>query len=1614
LIQFRWNEGEWKRDLPGAWRERLYLIKKMLEHLGVQANINDWQLRARFDKETGARSIGDILKVAGTILRTHASFRYLDLPLGLTGLKDKALNDYLDALSQFLNRMGKVEFYKAALGISMTESVEVLERHEEELRAVLNTLLIDLGLEIIPEAESRPFGQVAINRYFNKKIEDGLHNKTLFINSEGRVEKDPTLKAIRQVPQMASRFSDEEELKNLFRMGALIRTLAQDLKFTSIGTINGYLVQRAHLEILGRVLTLLILRNHQGEILTGLAASGPELYSRVSKNKTVSNMIRSPEFLLKLLRRNGFPVSETSHKLSAEEEEKAFEDFQRIKANPLPVQGKLLPGYATPGVGISTGLAVGKVRLDKKDLNPEELGNHIWIVPFALPDHASKIRKSTATVMTGGARLTHAGMLIREARRPGIIVDGRWVYEEGKPVEVRIPYETFDRVSEEVGEFHITRRQNIERRVAVLQDEDIVLVNGDGEIYSFPPHLQEKARQILAWTNKIKTGKEVFSIYLLAHLLTVTDSQDLTQLAVFDLFLNSTELSPYEKKEFLRIFTLNLPADRRLTIRKYLNDYLAAKRRTVTNTLHDIKVRIPEVRQPIELEFLLSRAMNTVEDFQNIQMMIGQSARVYRSSLSEIVDLAKKRVDELKQEIAGLSGAGPEWLLNIKLVERARKLGAIAETMYANAKSWFKEWLNHQRERLKGQMVYSIGPGVQKALAFMVDRIGAKAAKLAEVSNLVPVPKGFVIDVDAYNQFLKENNLVSEIHSIISSELSSAEKSKQIQELIYKAPIPKEMEEKFLQEFRDLEADSVAVRSSSTAEDLDTASFAGQMETTLNVQGEEAFLAAVKRSWASLWTQRAIEYRRDYDIPLEVGQAVFVQTMIDSQVSGVISTMNVLTNDWSEMVVNSGWGLGSGPIEGKTNSDQFILDMKTGRLKEELIAKKTAQYTKESGNNPVPVSPNRVFAKTLTPDQLSTLHQYSKILEDYYGFPLDIEFAIDRNETIHIVQVRPITTVDVRKDINLVDLSSLHRKVLDNFVDNLWGEFRSLVENGTNGLDSLRTLQNLFRRQLYANPNYKGYMYILVNVLQRWLKEYGMQKDVDALAPEIYVIADELKQKPYETWSLEQFQTTFPNEFKRLETYLKPFIDQKFEGAEKLSEPVRMQSHENPHASVNRYAEISMENMEEALFVNNALSILESGKSLILEGEYEWLRDHFYLLIEQLYFEGKQEWIDRILASPASLKEGPKILGRLYTEEPLIQLSEILPLAFHNGSLVRLASLKDAPAITKLNNEMANKLGEPERSLEYFQQLLRDNPLTLMGVNKTGKIEGALFLGLIRSKGLEGLPENYQSMTRAHQDSEDVNTMVDFWILRMPELIPISKYLASKWGLEQLIAYSRPSRGGILLYELAKADQPDLDFNELMNTLVRKIDVKDRLVTYFDRINAGKLLGIQVDYHTDEGLDHFMSLYLAKHLMLASRDSVEEAISNRRPFLKWMTTHQDELAGEFPWFSFDKVWNYLHSDELNFDPETNVFEFVRRMKPVVQKFLKDTGRWTLESVLWKLHIKAEVEAIFPGSRSDGTYQDLWSNVIMLYPIRPNYISAPPIKAESLKIPAGQTVLERAA
>jgi hypothetical protein len=129
-----------------------------------------------------------------------------------------------------------------------------------------------------------------------------------------------------------------------------------------------------------------------------------------------------------------------------------------------------------------------------------------------------------------------------------------------------------------------------------------------------------------------------------------------------------------------------------------------------------------------------------------------------------------------------------------------------------------------------------------------------------------------------------------------------------------------------------------------------------------------------------------------------------------------------------------------------------------------------------------------------------------------------------------------------------------------------------------------------------------------------------------------------------------------------------------------------------------------------------------------------------------------------------------------------------------------------------------------------------------------------------------------------------------------------------------------------------------------------------------------------------------------------------------------MIDHQDELTREFEWFNFDRVWDYLHNDEIHFDANTNPSQFVTKMKPILQRFLESTGRWTTESVLWKLHHRAEMAAILPASRSDGTSQDLWSNVIMTYSIRPNYLSLPPVKAAVISSipPSGQSSIERAA
>ena len=295
---------------------------------------------------------------------------------------------------------------------------------------------------------------------------------------------------------------------------------------------------------------------------------------------------------------------------------------------------------------------------------------------------------------------------------------------------------------------------------------------------------------------------------------------------------------------------------------------------------------------------------------------------------------------------------------------------------------------------------------------------GGKGANLGDMVQAgLPIPPGYVITAPAYRQVLTQAKLETKIDDLlldldrsVCDQLQTVETL--IRDLFVDAPIPEEMRVSILEYYRQLGKDvSVAVRSSATAEDLAGASFAGQQETLLNVAGEEALIEAVRRCWSSLFTAQAIFYRsqRGFD-ETPVSMAVVVQKMIGSEKSGVSFTVDPVLRNHYQMVIEGVWGLGEGVVSGQITPDHYKLDRETYEIAFEFVPSKKIMFCRSSrgGVEVLPVPKDRVSVRVLSDDELHQLVDLGNLVEDHFGCPQDIEWAVE-NGVIYLLQSRPIT-----------------------------------------------------------------------------------------------------------------------------------------------------------------------------------------------------------------------------------------------------------------------------------------------------------------------------------------------------------------------------------------------------------------------------------------------------------------------------------------------------------------------------------------------------------------------------------------------------------------------------
>ena len=298
-------------------------------------------------------------------------------------------------------------------------------------------------------------------------------------------------------------------------------------------------------------------------------------------------------------------------------------------------------------------------------------------------------------------------------------------------------------------------------------------------------------------------------------------------------------------------------------------------------------------------------------------------------------------------------------------------------------------------------------------------RVGGKGASLARmVVAGLPVPPGFHITTDAYDRYVDVNHLGDAILSAVAQAQANDpatldRASVQIQSLMETGTIPGDVAELIRQWYGELGAEAaVAVRSSATAEDLPGMSFAGQLETYLNVRGSDEVIRAVKRCWASLWTDRAIGYRQRQGIrPEDVSIAVVVQQLVAAQVAGVLFTANPVTGAHDELMINAAWGLGEAIVSGRVTPDTIVINKQTGATASQEIASKDVMTVRmDLGTREEPVPPGKRQRAALEPAQAVELARLGVKIEQLYGQAMDIEWAMCDGR-IFIVQARPVTAL---------------------------------------------------------------------------------------------------------------------------------------------------------------------------------------------------------------------------------------------------------------------------------------------------------------------------------------------------------------------------------------------------------------------------------------------------------------------------------------------------------------------------------------------------------------------------------------------------------------------------
>ncbi len=373
-----------------------------------------------------------------------------------------------------------------------------------------------------------------------------------------------------------------------------------------------------------------------------------------------------------------------------------------------------------------------------------------------------------------------------------------------------------------------------------------------------------------------------------------------------------------------------------------------------------------------------------------------------------------------------------------------------------------------------------------------IPQVGGKGANLGEMVGAgLPVPPGFCVTAQAYRDFLTEAGLQEPIDEILADMRPDnmedvKARSEKIRDLITQSPIPaaieQEITEAYLELCKELEQPElpVAVRSSATAEDLPGASFAGQQDTYLNIRGVPSLLEHSRLCWASLWSHPAVTYRHEQGFEHDkVFLCIVVQAMIEAEVAGILFTANPVNGDRDEALLNASWGLGEAVVSGMVTPDTITVRRSEARILDYAIGSKemAIHYADGGGILEIDTTEDQRTSQALSDESVLELAEIGGDIEEHYGYPQDIEWALYKGKW-YVLQSRPITTL--REQVDEYNRSMF----IEIFPDPLSPVFASIMvplfgsmldftfKYWGFSLPKDRTAVGLYYNQPYLNKNY--------------------------------------------------------------------------------------------------------------------------------------------------------------------------------------------------------------------------------------------------------------------------------------------------------------------------------------------------------------------------------------------------------------------------------------------------------------------------------------------------------------------------------------------------------------